>query len=1836
VALLFSYFFAPSNIAASSAWTISKLWTKLTLNQCSVFAPLLVVEAPLIDNNVDIPGLRKHKKHFSINIFHTRYYSLAMPFQEILKCQRFLLLETFCSFSSDSSIPLFRIQKAKLLGVRSTPSLYHMNLNTCTYMTLQRSQLANAYRYNAAETNNCIHVRLVGSSYNAGRVEVYYNGTWGTVCDDGWGISDARVVCRQLGFEDADDNVCCAAFGSGIGQIWLDDVDCAGHESSLFSCRHRGVGIHNCRHSEDAGVRCRGRRDMLQPRESYLISLQQIWNIKTSFCAISSKCSCAIPYSLFPVILIVCFAHVYLGLFQFDSTKQSARIYTTKPSVTTENVDSGSGDDDDDDFVTATVQGRSTPTWTTTVAPTTYRYCSFGEFQCRNGRCINKSRVCDKNNDCGDGSDELRPICPGNFRKHALFDIVKLQVAILRYNGAETNNCIHVRLVGSSYNAGRVEVYYNGTWGTVCDDGWGISDARVVCRQLGFEDADDNVCCAAFGSGIGQIWLDDVDCAGHESSLFSCRHRGVGIHNCRHSEDAGVRCRGRRGIYTTKPSVTTENVDSGSGDDDDDDFETVTVQGRSTPTWTTTVAPTTSRYCSFGEFQCRNGRCINESRICDKNNDCGDDSDELRSICPGIHVRLVGNSNNAGRVEVYYKGTWGTICDDGWGINEARVVCRQLGFQDAERAYALSYFGWGSGQIWLDDVDCAGHESSLFSCRHGGVGIHNCGHSEDAGVVCAGPRGSSTPPTRTTTVAPTTPHGCLSGDFHCRNGRCINKSRVCDKNNDCGDDSDELRSICPDDESNCKWLFSRAYNGAEVFLIITKVESPLMNNLSIDWDIGGNCNILRERNCSFFKLYGFIFTLCVARFIQEEPIVSTHVRLVGSSHNAGRVEVYYNGTWGTVCDDGWEINDARVVCRQLGFEDAEDNVCCAAFGSGTGQIWLDDVDCAGNESSLFSCRHRVGIHNCYHSEDAGVRCRGPRGISTTKPSVTTHSATVVVQGIHVRLVGIDDNAGRVEVYYNSTWGTVCDDEWDIDDARVVCRQLGFQDAEVAYKNSNFGSGTGQIWLDDVDCAGDESSLFACRHRGVGIHNCRHGEDAGVRCKGPRGIGIHVRLVGILYNAGRVEVYYNGTWGTVCDDEWDINDARVVCRQLGFHDAERAYTSSYFGRGSGQIWLDNVDCTGHESSLFSCRHGGVGIHDCGHSEDAGVRCRGPRANEIVCFMAGISTTKPSVTTENIDGSGGDDDDDDDDDKNNVTSRFQVFCDNSYMTAVLDRAYLPKHVNIDRLYLGDRYCRAHWNSTHVIVKTSLTGCGTVFSKNDQTLFFRNVLSEEGDSGGLGVITRDYLFKVNLTCTYPRKRSVGSFNFALAKQRVFVSLAGQGNFSLIIDVFKSIDYRQPYAPQDYPVFKSPSENLYIQYSINTSNPNLVVRAEMCRATPTNKPYDTPQYVFIADGCDKDETIRHYSYGMSSVHRFSIQALRVLSERGFVYLHCDLVVCHRYDHNSICTRNTSCSPRDRRDVDEQSQDVSGIYALSFGPVMKGKESADKSADAHSEAGILTPRLKSRAVWLRMEATKTIVTVLNQLPADISQIKSSTAKPSSTANVQGERSTVAPTVQYCNSYFHFRCLNGQCIDRGDVCNGRNDCYDASDEIYCNLTGNSTIKPSTQERPTPTWTTTVAPTTSRHCLSGEFQCRNGRCINKNRVCDKNNDCGDDSDEHRSICPGVRLVGSSHNAGRVEVYYNGTWGTVCDDGWDINDAHVVCRLLGFQDAEAAIQGRYAPDGTGQIWLDDVECAGHESSLFSCRHTGVGIHNCRHSEDAGVRCRGPQGNSILKPSATVNVQ
>ena len=105
-------------------------------------------------------------------------------------------------------------------------------------------------------------------------------------------------------------------------------------------------------------------------------------------------------------------------------------------------------------------------------------------------------------------------------------------------------------------------------------------------------------------------------------------------------------------------------------------------------------------------------------------------------------------------------------------------------------------------------------------------------------------------------------------------------------------------------------------------------------------------------------------------------IVVSHVRLVGgAAANEGRVEIYYMGEWGTVCSYGWDVNDATVICRQLGYSRGISAIHGASYGEGSGKIWMNAVGCRGNEMGLHQCPIvDYGCNFCDHSEDAGVIC----------------------------------------------------------------------------------------------------------------------------------------------------------------------------------------------------------------------------------------------------------------------------------------------------------------------------------------------------------------------------------------------------------------------------------------------------------------------------------------------------------------------------------------------------------------------------------------------------------------------------------------------------------------------------------------------------------------------------------------------------------------------------------------------------------------------------------------------------------------------------------------------
>ena len=215
----------------------------------------------------------------------------------------------------------------------------------------------------------------------------------------------------------------------------------------------------------------------------------------------------------------------------------------------------------------------------------------------------------------------------------------------------------------------------------------------------------------------------------------------------------------------------------------------------------------------------------------------------------------------------------------------------------------------------------------------------------------------------------------------------------------------------------------------------------------------------------------------------------------------------------------------------------------AHFGPGVGPIYLGNVHCSGSESNLTDCSRSSAV-NCYrgHHEDAGVRCQGTsvcnyiRILSSKLICHTIDSLHAVTASGNctygdVRLVGGSNQyEGRVEVCINDQWGTVCHDSWDSTDATVVCKQLGYAytgsknfclismkyklmsyfsmyvcAAGSSYSNAHFGTGTGNIFLDDVQCSSSSSQLLQCYSRPILVHNCLHSSDAGVGCEGICGI-----------------------------------------------------------------------------------------------------------------------------------------------------------------------------------------------------------------------------------------------------------------------------------------------------------------------------------------------------------------------------------------------------------------------------------------------------------------------------------------------------------------------------------------------------------------------------------------------------------------------------------------------------------------------------------------------------------------------------------------------------------
>lgn len=274
----------------------------------------------------------------------------------------------------------------------------------------------------------------------------------------------------------------------------------------------------------------------------------------------------------------------------------------------------------------------------------------------------------------------------------------------------------------------------------------------------------------------------------------------------------------------------------------------------------------------------------------------------------------------------------------------------------------------------------------------------------------------------------------------------------------------------------------------------------------------------------------------------------------------------------------------------------------------------------------------------------------------------------------VRLVGsTNNNEGNVIIYHFTDdpstggrvgfWGILCDDSWELKDASLVCKQLGFPDgATAATVKNKFDATMDRIWMDDIYCYGHETQISECSHYGWGRHNCEMHEAAGVICKGNQEATINplptttttepplpatfplqpdvppqpsvqgdealqtggalllsdydIRLRGgRRHDEGRVEIRLNGEWGVICGQGWTLRETHVVCKALGLGYGRNAVNVNYFGGDGMTKHFGHIECAGHESALSECNHfefmedpNTGGPIKCGRNEFvAGVHC-----------------------------------------------------------------------------------------------------------------------------------------------------------------------------------------------------------------------------------------------------------------------------------------------------------------------------------------------------------------------------------------------------------------------------------------------------------------------------------------------------------------------------------------------------------------------------------------------------------------------------------------------------
>lgn len=598
-------------------------------------------------------------------------------------------------------------------------------------------------------------------------------------------------------------------------------------------------------------------------------------------------------------------------------------------------------------------------------------------------------------------------------------------------------------MISGHFGRGRADVFYNGIWGSIGNNGWDDKDATVFCRSLGYSSGT-AIPSAELYNRRGTIWLDNVDCKGDELSLDECYHFGWGKTvvdaNKPASEIiAGVQCfgdvvriagsktQGRAEIFRdgTWGSIAADNWD----DNDAKVFCSMLGYRKGKATRLPAIPVVLEKLNCIGH-ETTIEHCAKQ--IASKGI-CSGTEDVAGVKCVGEKVRIVGGSKR-GRAEIFYDGKWGTICDSPGNNDAATVFCRMLGYWTGRYPGYTQTKAYPMTPIWFQEFSCTGTESTLAQCGYGNLKNTTCKHDEDIEVSCSNVQA------RISTDA-----GRAELSF---NGQWL---PIC-------------ANAMTEGVANvfCRTLGLR--NGKRITTSRTSTEKLTLKHV----DCSGNEDSIQQ--C---KNIGWSSEGCHENSIAY--ITCSGDIAARGPHN--EVIVYHGDASGSVCADKWDDIDANVYCRMMGFR--EGTASNVSASTSTSDFHLTDLHCLGHETSLFQCSHdHLASDICINNAIAAADCTGSL----------------------VRIKGLTENKGRAEVFHNGQWGTICSNYWDDKSAKVFCQMLGYKKGVVFDPyDMKIPENSGPVWLSDVTCTGNESHILQCGHTDWEDHHCIHEYDTGVDC-----------------------------------------------------------------------------------------------------------------------------------------------------------------------------------------------------------------------------------------------------------------------------------------------------------------------------------------------------------------------------------------------------------------------------------------------------------------------------------------------------------------------------------------------------------------------------------------------------------------------------------------------------------------------------------------------------------------------------------------------------------------